>query len=28
MQVLDGWMGTDSAALLGGYFRANAPAFL
>jgi uncharacterized protein (DUF1501 family) len=27
-QVLDGWMGTDSAAILGGNFRANAPAFL
>jgi uncharacterized protein (DUF1501 family) len=27
-RVLDGWMGTDSAAILGGNFRANAPAFL
>ena len=27
-QVLDGWMGTDSAAILGGNFRNNAPAFL
>ncbi len=27
-KVLDGWMGTDSAAILGGNFRANAPAFL
>src|SRR5438309_82231 len=27
-KVLDGWMGTDSAAILGGNFRANAPAIL
>jgi uncharacterized protein (DUF1501 family) len=27
-RVLDGWMGSDSAAILGGDFRANAPAFL
>jgi uncharacterized protein (DUF1501 family) len=27
-RVLDGWMGSDSAAILGGNFRANAPAFL
>jgi uncharacterized protein (DUF1501 family) len=27
-QVLDGWMGTDSTAILGGNFRNNAPAFL
>ena len=26
--VLDGWMGTDSTAILGGNFKANAPAFL
>jgi uncharacterized protein (DUF1501 family) len=27
-KVLDGWMGADSAAILGGNFRANAPAFI
>ncbi len=27
-KVLDGWMGTDSVAILGGNFRTNAPAFL
>ena len=27
-QVLDGWMGTDSTAILGGNFRNNAPAFI
>ena len=27
-QVLDGWMGTDSTAILGGNFRNKAPAFL
>ena len=27
-KVLDGWMGADSAPILGGNFRANAPAFL
>ena len=27
-KVLDGWMGTNSAPILGGDFRANAPAFL
>src|SRR5207237_7965805 len=27
-KVLDGWMGTDSTAILGGNFRPNAPAFL
>lgn len=27
-QVLDGWLGADSAAILGGNFRNNAPAFI
>jgi uncharacterized protein (DUF1501 family) len=27
-KVLDGWLGTDSAAILGGNFRAGAPAIL
>jgi uncharacterized protein (DUF1501 family) len=27
-KVLDGWFGTDSAAILGGNFRANAPAII
>lgn len=27
-KVLDGWLGTDSVAILGGDFRANAPAIL
>jgi uncharacterized protein (DUF1501 family) len=27
-KVLDGWLGTDSVSILGGNFRANAPAFL
>ena len=27
-KVLDGWMGTDSTAILGGNFRTKAPAFL
>jgi uncharacterized protein (DUF1501 family) len=27
-RVLDGWLGTDSVKILGGNFRANAPAFI
>lgn len=27
-KVLDGWLGTDSVSILGGNFRANAPAFI
>jgi len=27
-KVLDGWMGADSTAILGGNFRTNAPAFI
>jgi len=27
-KVLDGWLGADSTAILGGNFRTNAPAFI
>ncbi len=27
-KVLDGWLGTDSVAILGGDFRANSPAII
>lgn len=27
-RVLDGWLGADSAAILGGNFRATAPAII
>ena len=27
-KVLDGWLGTDSVAILGGDFRANGPTIL
>jgi len=27
-KVLDGWLGTNSAAILGGDFRGGAPAFI
>jgi uncharacterized protein (DUF1501 family) len=27
-KVLDGWLGADSTAILGGNFRANAPAII